>query len=278
MAARGLKGIMNKAVSRQFFKGFRLNDHIDYNLLQFANDTLIVGEASWDNLWKMKALLRGFQMVSILSVNMSKSKLYGVGIKEQFMQIASIFLNCKTDVLPFKFLGIVVGTNPRRVEAWDTVVNQMRRKLASWKGRHLSIGGRVTSVNSILCNMSIYSLSFYKALVRVIHTIRSIQRQFIWQGCEEKVGITWVSWKSMCREKLQGGLGIKDVGAFNNALLGKWKWKVLYDNDALWSNLLRFRYGNLQLSWLRKKDRRSRNKKSFWLRDLGLVGKRRGSE
>lgn len=42
-----------------------------------------------------------------------------VGIKEQFMQVASIFLNCKSDVLPLKFPGILVGSNPRRVEFWD---------------------------------------------------------------------------------------------------------------------------------------------------------------
>lgn len=88
--------------------------------------------------------------MSGLSVNMLKSKLFGVGIKEQFMQVASVFLNCKSDVLPLKFLGIVVGSNPRRVESWDSIVKQMRSKLESWKGRHLSIGGRFTLVNLVL--------------------------------------------------------------------------------------------------------------------------------
>ncbi|XP_058722620.1 uncharacterized protein LOC131594488 [Vicia villosa] len=164
------------------------------------------------------------------------------------------------------------------MEAWDMVVKQMRRKLALWKGRNLSIGKRVTLVNSILCNMPIYSFSFYRTQVKVIQTIRRIQRQFIWQGSEEKVGINWVSWKAMSKEKCQGGLRLKDMGAFNEALLGKWKWRVLNDDEALWSNLLRVRYGNLQLSWLRKKDMRLRNKESLWCRDLGMVGKRRGSK
>lgn len=65
----------------------------------------------------IKALLRGIGMVSGLSINMVKSKLYGVGIREKFMQDASLFLSCKRDKVPFKLLGIYVDDNPRRIDA-----------------------------------------------------------------------------------------------------------------------------------------------------------------
>lgn len=38
----------------------------------------------------------------------------------------------------------------------------------------------------------------------------------------EKKGICWVSWKDLCRPKKEGGLGIKDLEAFNMALIRKW--------------------------------------------------------
>jgi hypothetical protein len=39
------------------------------SLLQYADDTLCIGEASVENLWALKAVLRGFEMASGLKVN-----------------------------------------------------------------------------------------------------------------------------------------------------------------------------------------------------------------
>lgn len=60
MAAEGLKGMMINATRRNLFNGFKLNEQTTYNLVQFADDTLIVGEATWENLWAIKAMLRCF--------------------------------------------------------------------------------------------------------------------------------------------------------------------------------------------------------------------------
>ena len=39
------------------------------NILQYADDTVFVGNATWDNVLVMKALLRGYEMVSGLTTN-----------------------------------------------------------------------------------------------------------------------------------------------------------------------------------------------------------------
>ncbi|GLT65802.1 hypothetical protein SLA2020_382120 [Shorea laevis] len=39
-----------------------------------------------------------------------------------------------------------------------------------------------------------------------------------------------------------GGLGVKDLNSFNLALLGKWRWKLLWDRDALWNRVLEAKY------------------------------------
>lgn len=80
----------------------------------------------------------------------------------------------------------------------------------------------------------------------------------------------------MCMEKQQGGLGIKDVATFNKSLLGKWKWRILYEKESLWADLLRNGYENLQICMLRKKDRKTRNKESLWWRYLGMFDLKRG--
>ena len=45
------------------------------NILQYADDTVFVGEATWDNLLVLKVMLRGYEMVSGLKINYAKSQL-----------------------------------------------------------------------------------------------------------------------------------------------------------------------------------------------------------
>lgn len=47
-------------------------------LIQFEDDTLIIGGGGWRNLWSIKAILRGFDLVSGLGVNFHKSRLIGI--------------------------------------------------------------------------------------------------------------------------------------------------------------------------------------------------------
>lgn len=55
MVAEGLSGLMKNAVSSGKFKGFKVGkEGIHISLQQFADDTLQVCEASWENLWVMK--------------------------------------------------------------------------------------------------------------------------------------------------------------------------------------------------------------------------------
>jgi hypothetical protein len=37
----------------------------------------------------------------------------------------------------------------------------VEKRLASWKGKHLSIGGRLTVINSVLSSLPMYMMSFF---------------------------------------------------------------------------------------------------------------------
>lgn len=75
--------------------GLKLNEDVSYNLLQFTDDTILLGDGSWKNLWAIKSMLRGFELVSRLKVNMRKINLYGVDIEESYIQAASQFYCAK---------------------------------------------------------------------------------------------------------------------------------------------------------------------------------------
>ncbi|XP_058766654.1 uncharacterized protein LOC131640260 [Vicia villosa] len=202
MAAEGLTRIMHRAVVNGLFKEFSLGNNVSFSLLQFTDDTIIVGEATWSNLWNLKYVLRGFKMSSGLSINMAKSKVYGVGLEDQFLRATSHFLCCKVDNIPFKFLGIVVGGNHRRLNFWKPVIYGVKARLSTWKGRFLSMGGRISLINAVIANIPVYYFSFFKAPTKIIQTLTSIQRNFLWDGSAEKGSIAWIKWKAICRSKM----------------------------------------------------------------------------
>jgi hypothetical protein len=114
LVVEGLSGVMKKAVDSGIFKGFSVGRiPVVVSHLQYADDTLCIGEASVENLWALKAILRGFEMASGLKVNFWKSGLIGVNVPSSFLNMASNFLNCRIGALPFKYLGLPIGANPK---------------------------------------------------------------------------------------------------------------------------------------------------------------------
>lgn len=54
-----------------------------------------------------------------------------------------------------------------------------------------------------------------------------------------------VNWAKICEPLQCGGLGVKNLRRFNQALLGKWLWKYGTEQEALWRRVVEVKYGSL---------------------------------
>jgi len=245
LAAEGFNVLMNAVVGAHLFTGYGVGngDEVRLTHLQFADNTLIMGEKSWLNVRTMRSVLILFEELSGLKVNFHKSMLTRVNIPVSWLSEAAVLMNCRRGTIPFVYLGLPIGGDSRKLSFWKLVIDHIVSRLSSLNHKFLSFGGRSVLLKSIMSSLPVYFLSFFKAPTSIISSIESIFKRFFWRGGEDFRKIAWIDWEFVCTPKEDGGLGVKRVGAFNLSLLGKWCWRMLVDKEGLWYRVLKTRYG-----------------------------------
>ncbi|KAE8660193.1 hypothetical protein F3Y22_tig00116958pilonHSYRG00259 [Hibiscus syriacus] len=131
MVTEVLSLLLDKAKAKGVFKGI---DSIlpDQSLihLQFADDTLLFVKLKEKVVRHVKRILRCFEACSGLSINFDKSCVVGVEVDPSRVEILAQVCTCKVGELPFFYLGIPLGVDPRRVLTWEPVVDRFKAKLA----------------------------------------------------------------------------------------------------------------------------------------------------
>ena len=63
-----------------------------------------------------------------------------------------------------------------------------------------------------------------------------------WHGLQDEKKVHWMSWSRLCKSKKMGGLGFRNLHAFNLALLAKKSWKLVQKMDSLFYRIYKARY------------------------------------
>ncbi|XP_057739674.1 uncharacterized mitochondrial protein AtMg00310-like [Arachis stenosperma] len=66
--------------------------------------------------------------------------------------------------------------------------------------------------------------------------------KFWWGQRVNERKLQWIKWDTVCRNKDQGGLGFKDLKAFNLAMLEKKSWRILKKFDSLLYRVYKAKY------------------------------------
>jgi len=78
------------------------------------------------------------------------------------------------------FLGIPLHYKRISNNDWKVIEDRFERKLSMWKSKLLSYGGRLTLINSVLSNLSVYMLSFFEIPKKVLKKLNHFRSRFFW--------------------------------------------------------------------------------------------------
>ncbi|KAH1252284.1 hypothetical protein HKD37_04G009209 [Glycine soja] len=106
-------------------------NEVPVNLLQYADNTIFIGEASLQNVITIKSLRTCFELVSGIQVNFNKSGFGTIGVDKVVTERYANLLNCRVMHVPFVYLGIPIGANPRIADTWSPVIFKLAKKLGA---------------------------------------------------------------------------------------------------------------------------------------------------
>jgi hypothetical protein len=138
-------------------------------------------------------------------------------------------------------MGLPMHTRKLSNKDWVEIEKRIESKLSGWKGKMLSVGGRLVLINSVLSSLPMFMLSFFELPKGVLEKIDCFRSRFYWQSDQHKRKYRLAKWELLCQPKDQGGLGIQNLEIQNKCLLSKWLFKLL-NEEGVWQQLLRNKY------------------------------------
>jgi hypothetical protein len=85
--------------------------------------------------------------------------------------------------------------------------------------------------------------------VGVANRLERLQRDFLWGDVGDEAKLHLVNWKRICTPIELGGLGVRNLTQFNQALLGKWLWRYAMERKALWGLVITVKYESTRGGW-----------------------------
>jgi hypothetical protein len=132
------------------------------SILQYADDMIIFVEDYLERAKNMKLVLCAFEQLSGLKINFPKIELFSYGAAKGLELEYSDIFGCGVGSFPFKYLGILMHHRKLSNTDWRVLEERFQKKLSGWKGKLLSVGGRLVLINSILNSLAMFMFSFSK--------------------------------------------------------------------------------------------------------------------
>ena len=207
----------------------------------YADDILIFCKGTLANVKNIMHLFELYGQYSGQLVNARKSKFYSTTISLSRAHTIASITGFSHGNLPFTYLGFLLFKGKPKTIHLRHIVDRIHHKLSAWKGRLLTIMGRVQLINAVISSMFTYSFQVYKWPPSLLHEVAKSMRNFLWSGNCDQRKVCTVAWSKVCKPRAEGGLSVKDPIKVNQASLILLAWKLL-SSDEQWAIICRHRY------------------------------------
>ncbi|XP_024190432.1 uncharacterized protein LOC112194424 [Rosa chinensis] len=244
LCAEGLSALISQAVQYGTIKGLKMCPQAPVlHHLFFADDSLLFGAATMSECTTVKFILSTYEKASGQKVNFTKSSVvFSNNLQPQLKEDLAAVLNVKCVDEHDRYLGLPLRVGKSKTARFQYLKENVSRKLVNWKSKILSSAGKELLIKAVAQVMPTYAMNCYLLPKSLCDDIHKLCASFFWGDMEGKKKIHWRSWEKLCLTKIEGGLGFKNIFAYNLAMLAKQGWRLITKPSSLIAQVFKARY------------------------------------
>ena len=202
----------------------------EHKIIQYADDATICVR----NIISIKHvvdIINEFSRYAGPKLNVRKTKGIWLGsLKDLGIRI---FKNITFTGNPVKCLGIYIGHNKKMCEKlnWIQRLERIKKSIAFWKKRHLTVYGRVYVIKTYLMSKMVYPATILTVPEMFKKEVRNMLFEYLWSGKRDKIKRSTV-----IREFKNGGINMLDIDMHFMSIKAGWVTKLL-NYKGKWSTL-----------------------------------------
>lgn len=230
-----LQGLLAKATSWGLLAKLDTRRSIP-NTSIYADDTIVFLQPIEREATAVNAILQLFGKATGLKTNLSKSALTPIRCDDDVLVGVQQLLGCRVENFPITYLGLPLSLRrPTKAEV-QPILDRLSKKVAGWKPKLLSPDGRLRLIKSVLTALPVHFMFVLVLPKWAIKEFNKKCRAFLWKGQEEvNGGHCLVAWDIVCSPKECGGLGVKNLELFGQAMRMKWLARRLEQRGRPWT-------------------------------------------
>ncbi|XP_024013148.1 uncharacterized protein LOC112087460 [Eutrema salsugineum] len=140
------------------------------------------------------------------------------------------------------YLGMPESFSSSKVSIFSCLKENLENRVGSWQNRFLSQGGKKILLKYVGQALPTYTMRCFLLPKMVCKEIVQVMADFWWRNNQEKRCMHWKTWEYMSKAKIHGGMGFRDLEAFNVAFLGKQLWRIISHPESLIAKVYKARY------------------------------------
>jgi hypothetical protein len=211
--------------------------------LLFANVSLILIRANWGDAMQLQSILDLYEQCSGQMINRTKSAVFfSPNTSTQHKQEVCQALNIERETRSEKYLGLPVHVGVARGTVFAFLKDRIWKRIQRWKEKLLSWAGKEILIKAVPHAIPTFAMGCFDLTKTLCDQISSMICRYWWNKQEGKRKIHWIWWEQIIKSKKEGGLGFRDIYAFNIAMLAKQGWRLLQNAESLCARVLQAKY------------------------------------
>ena len=239
-----LSGLCKKAQMNGLLPGIKVaRNSPKINHMLFADDTMIFTKTDARSCSSLMDILHKYELASGQMINAHKSSIsFSSKTPPEIRERVKTQQGIEKEGGVGKYLGLPEHFGRKKKDLFASIVDRKKQITVFWSTQLLSTAEKATMIQSVLSAIPIFAMTCFLLPLSLCKRIQSILTRFWWDSKDGERKICWISWEKLTQPKSLGGLGFRDIEAFNHALLAKIAWRLLTKPETLLARVLLGKY------------------------------------